>query len=347
MRSLKSILGSSLIDQHTAMTGHQLSFRDIIRQFLEELKRRAESSAQRELSKVVLGRPVHFVDDHPAADQKAENELEDAARAAGFNLVSFQFEPIAAAFNHEQTIDKEQLVLVVDIGGGTSDFSIIRLSPDRKLKADRRDDVLAFEGVHIGGNDFDKCISLNKLMPQLGLGTLLKSGRPMPSSPYFNMSTWHTINLCYSRKTWAQVQDMLLQAADKEKLDRFASLIQKRLGHWLAHEVETAKTELSSTESWPLVLEHLDLEITLRRTDIEESIREPVTRIERTVDELLRTSGIRQGSIDAILFVGGSSGMPMIRRAISGLIPQASAVEGDLFGGIGLGLAIEASRRYR
>ena len=123
-----------------------------------------------------MGRPVHFRDNDPSGDAQAQAELEKIARSVGFKHVAFQYEPIAAAFAHEQNLSSEKLAFVVDIGGGTSDFTVIRLSPTRKLKLDRSDDVLANTGVRIGGNDFDKDLSLKSFMPCFGLGSEYRSG---------------------------------------------------------------------------------------------------------------------------------------------------------------------------
>jgi hypothetical chaperone protein len=156
MRSMKSLLGSSLIDGHTEVQGRALPFRTLLTKYIGELKQRAETAAGRPFTSAVLGRPVFFVDDNPVADQLAEDTLADIARSVGFEHISFQYEPMAAAFDYESRISREELVLVVDIGGGTSDFSLIRLGPERAARLDRREDILAHGGVHIGGGDFDK-----------------------------------------------------------------------------------------------------------------------------------------------------------------------------------------------
>ena len=185
MRSMKSLLGSRLIDGRTEVHGRSLLFRDLLSQFIGELKQRAEQQVGYGFDQVVIGRPVHFVDDDPAADQAAETTLTTIARAIGFKEVSFQYEPIAAAFHYETEIRREELVLVADIGGGTSDFSLIRLSPQRAKMADRRHDLLANGGVHIGGTDFDRQFSLASLMPLFGYHSLLNNRREMPSSIFF------------------------------------------------------------------------------------------------------------------------------------------------------------------
>ncbi|MEA2829848.1 MAG: putative chaperone protein, partial [Bradyrhizobium sp.] len=160
MRSLKSVLGTSLIDETTRVGRERASFRDVIAYYLAATKRRAEQALGRELRDVVHGRPVHFVDNAPDADRKAEQTLREIAREVGFDEVTFQFEPIAAALDYERQISSEEIALIADIGGGTSDFSIVRLGPERHGKVDRAADILANDGIRIGGTDFDRQLSL-------------------------------------------------------------------------------------------------------------------------------------------------------------------------------------------
>ena len=349
MRSLKSLLGTSMIDEHTELNGRALPFRTLLESFIGELKRRAEQAASRHFSQVVVGRPVFFVDDDPQADQLAEKTLRDIAHAVGFKDVAFQFEPIAAAFDYESQISREELVLVADIGGGTSDFSLVRLSPTRALKTDRRDDILANGGVHIGGTDFDKYLSLAGVMPLLGMGSALTSGREMPSAPYFNLATWHTINIAYTRKAWAEMLDLRRHAMDKDKLDRLLNLVRQRLGHWLALQVEAAKIDLSDAQTVPMELGRIEpgLSLCLSRETFGDAIAHLVLRVEGTLKALMRNAGVDAKSIDTVFFTGGSSSVPLLRQSLAALLPDAKRVEGDLFGSIGAGLALDARRKFR
>ncbi len=348
MRSLKSLLGTSLIDEYTELAGQALPFRKLLEQFIGELKRRGEQAAGQTFNRAVLGRPVFFVDDNPKADRLAEKTLGDIAHAVGFKEIAFQFEPIAAAFDYESQIASEELVLVVDIGGGTSDFSLVRLSPERAAKTDRREDILANGGIHIGGTDFDKYLSLASVMPMLGMGSALTSGRQMPSAQFFNLATWHTINFAYTRKSWAEIQDMHRHALDKDKLARLMNLVQQRSGHWLALQVEAAKIALSDTNTTTIELGRLEpgQSFTLNRADFDAAIGHLVTGIETTVQNLLRDAGATTADIDTVFFTGGSSSVPLLRERISALLPDARRVEGDLFGSIGAGLALDAKRKF-
>jgi len=348
MRSLKSLLGTSMMDEHTEVAGRAVPFRDLLAKFIGELKRRAEQAAGREFSRAVLGRPVFFVDDDSVADQRAQDTLEDIARRAGLRDIAFQYEPIAAAFDYESQISREELVLVVDIGGGTSDFTLIRVGPERARLSERKGDILASGGVHIGGTDFDKALSLASMMPMLGLGSLLKSGREMPSSPYFNLATWHTINLAYTKKAWAQIAELHRDAADRPRLERLQSVVRERAGHWLALQVEQAKIALSSAEVAQIDIGRISAgeSVTLHRAELDRSIDALVTTVEQTVARLLSDAGITAAGIDTVFFTGGSSGVPLLRERVLALTPQARCVEGDLFGSIGAGLALDAQRKF-
>ncbi len=171
MRSMKSILGSSLALQTTDVGGGRgVKYLDVISGYLKHLKTLAEAQTGAPISRAVLGRPVFFVDDDPARDAQAQAALASAARAVGFSELSFQYEPIAAAFDFENTVQREQIVLVADIGGGTSDFAVVRVGPDRATRLERKDDILASHGVHVAGTDFDRRIELACVLGEFGYG---------------------------------------------------------------------------------------------------------------------------------------------------------------------------------
>ena len=348
MRSLKSLLGTSLIDGQTDVNGRALPYRELLAQFIGELKRRAEASAGQTFSSAVIGRPVFFIDDNAAADKLAESTLTEVARAAGFKDIVFQYEPIAAAFDYESRIERDELVLIADIGGGTSDFSLIRLSPERASKSERRDDILANGGIHIGGTDFDKYLSLACVMPALGMGSRLKNRSEVPSSYYFNLATWHTINLAYTKKVWSDVNDLYRDATERYKFGRLLNLIEDRTGHWLAMQVEVAKIALSDTGHYDLDLDRLQppATIPIPREAFDNAIARQVGAIATTVSGVLRDAGLAADAVDTVFFTGGSSGVPALREQIGAMMPAARRVEGDLFGSIGAGLGLDALRKF-
>jgi hypothetical chaperone protein len=256
MRSLKSILGTSLIDETTKVGRERSSFRNVIAYYLGVVKRRAEQVVGHELRHVVHGRPVHFVDNAPEADRKAEQTLRDIAREVGFDEVTFQFEPIAAALDYERQISGEEIALIADIGGGTSDFSIVRLGPELRRKADRTSDILANDGVRIGGTDFDRQLSLGLIMPLLGYGSAMKrAGLNAPSRYFHDLATWSSINGMYDQKVMTEVRQVRHEAAQPELFDRLVRVIDEQRGHTLAMEVEGAKVALSDKRQASISLE--------------------------------------------------------------------------------------------
>ena len=348
MRSLKSLLGSKLLKSETTVLGSALPFKTLLGFFIGELKARAESLADRPFEEVVLGRPVFFVDDDPVADLEAQNTLVTVAHTLGFKEVSFQYEPIAAAFDYESGIEREELVLIVDIGGGTSDFSLVRLAPERRAIAERHEDILATGGVHIGGTDFDKQLSLAGVMPLFGYGSRMKSDAPMPTSTHLNLATWHTINAVYSAQSQRQLQSMRYDIVDPTGIDRLFQLIERREGHWLAMQVEDSKIALSEQEARPIDLGRIEpgLVAELNRGLFEGAIEPLLARIRSSIEQLLATAGLKPEQVDTLFFTGGSSGVPLLRQSVAALLPNARQVEGNTFGSIGSGLAIEAHKRY-
>lgn len=348
MRSLKSLLGSKLLKSETTVLGSALPFKDLLGFFIGELKKRAEAQAGRAFEEVVLGRPVFFVDDDPAADQEAQNTLAAVAHKLGFKEVSFQYEPIAAAFDYESALAREELVLIVDIGGGTSDFSLVRLAPERHHLAERQGDILATGGVHIGGTDFDKQLSLAGVMPLFGYGSRMKSDAFMPTSYHLNLATWHTINALYAQKTQLALQNMRYDIVDATGIDRLFGLIEQRAGHWLAMQVEESKIALSEQAARPIDLSRVEpgLVAELTRPLFENAIEPLLERIRASLTQLLADAGIAADQVDTLFFTGGSSGVPALRQSVAAMLPNARSVEGNTFGSIGSGLAIEAKKRY-
>ena len=249
MRSLKSLLGSPLLMETTVINNQLVNFSDIITTYLAELRKRATQHLGAAPTRVVMGRPVHFVDDDAERDAQAESSLRQAAEAVGFTDIAFQFEPIAAALDYEQRLTRETTVLVADIGGGTSDFTVVRLGPERMHQTKRADDVLATTGVHNGGTDFDQRLSLGQVMPLLGYGHLGPDTREVPNRVFFDLATWHLINWQYQPKAMAQAKALQTNYTDTRLHDRLMRVLTERFGHHMAHDVEQAKIRCSQTDS--------------------------------------------------------------------------------------------------
>lgn len=349
LRSLKSVLGTNLMGETTRIRQSRVSFSQIITRFVSELKKRADTQLDAPLDVAVVGRPVHFVDENPMADQQAQAQLETAILNAGFSEVSFQFEPIAAALDYEQTIDGEELALVVDIGGGTSDFTIIRLSPDGAKRADRESDILATAGVHVGGTDFDQLLSFRMVMPQLGMGSTVKnSERLVPNGPYFDLATWHRINNLYTSSQIAELRSTWREGAQPEKLKNMLMIVEQQLGHALAGEVEAMKIVLSNADSvlMNFTRGQLNLEAALSLDAFNAAIGPAADKIPDTIKCVLALAGVSADKIDTVIKTGGSTQIPYVRKSLEAVLPHAKFMQTDAFGSVGAGLAIEAKRRY-
>lgn len=349
LRAIKSVLGAKLFEETTQVRLKRYAFGEIIAGFLLFLRASAAESLGTPPTSVVLGRPAFFVDDDPKADAAAERQLAEAARAAGFEHIAFQFEPIAAALDYEQSVRAEEIALVADIGGGTSDFSVVRVSPDRARASDRRGDILGFTGIHIGGTDFDRHLAMVSVMPALGLHSpLRRKGLDVPSWYFSDLATWHRINFLYDPKVLTEVRGVLRDSAEPEKVERLLRVLEQRKGHELLARVEAAKIELSNAKTATLDLDDSVAEISLEitRAQLDKAVADSLRRIRSRIDDVLRLSGLTKDSISAVFLTGGATRMPSMRKAIAAAVPSARLIAGDAFGSVATGLALDAARRF-
>lgn len=354
MRAMKSILGSTLADQHTDVgNGRSVRYLDAVGGYLQHLKALAERCAGAPLDRAVLGRPVFFVDGDPARDALARQALENAARSIGFRELHFQYEPIAAALDHEASAVSEQLVLVADIGGGTSDFSLVRVGPQRRQRLDRQDDILANHGVHIAGTDFDRRVELAGILPWCGyrgLGPARADGPPreVPSRVYFDLATWHLINTVYGPQRLAELRRMRDFYGDPRQHQRLLRVVEERLGHALLGQAEAAKIAVADGGQARLDLSliegglcsHFDAAQLLQALDND------LQRIVEAADETLRAAGVRPAQVDVVYFTGGSTGLRPLTDRLAARFPRAQALQGDRDTSVVRGLGLHAQRVF-
>lgn len=345
LRSLKSLLGSRLMDEYTAVNHQSVKFFDIVVLFFKELKRRCEAQVGQPLTRAMLGRPVHFVDDDAERDALAQETLGRAAIDAGFTDIAFQLEPIAAALDFEQRVQGETTALVVDIGGGTSDFTVIRLNPARSALSDRSADILATTGVHIGGTDFDRLLDLATVMPLLGYRHIGTGGRPVPSSVFFDLCTWHLIHQAYTRKAMHFAKELWTDYADRSLHARLMDALEGQHGHRMLAQVEAAKIACSISGEDALVdldflghgpSEHLGATVTV--PTMAETLQQALNQVVECAQLCVQRSGLT--SVDAVYLTGGSSALRPLVDALRGAMPAATLVEGNRFGGVAAGLAV-------
>ncbi|HEY0825351.1 MAG TPA: Hsp70 family protein [Ramlibacter sp.] len=347
MRSLKSLLGSSLVEEETAVGRGTLSFKAIIALFLGELRARAAAHLGSEPRRVVIGRPVHFVDEDEARDRRAEEVLAESAAAAGFGEVSFELEPIAAALDYERRLTAESLVLVVDIGGGTSDFTVVRLGPGRMDKRNRKADILATTGVHIGGTDYDRQLNLQRVMPLFGLRHTGPGGREVPSAAFFDLASWHLIHRMYTPRKLREVRELRTSYADTRLHDRLMTVLEQRLGHMVASEVERAKIDVSVRgEPARVALDAVEpgLHACISADETALDLSGLLLKVVDCAAECVGRAGLKAGGLDAIYLTGGSSALRPFQELLRRRFAGTEVVEGDLFGGVASGLSYAAGR---
>jgi hypothetical chaperone protein len=354
MRSMKSVLGSALMAQHTDIGGgRSVSFTEVIAGYLRHLKRCAEVHAGHALTAVVMGRPVFFVDDDPVRDAQAQASLEEAARAAGFEDVRFQFEPLAAAFDYESRIDTDQLVLVADIGGGTSDFSIVQVGPGRQDRVDRHDDVLGHHGIHIAGTDFDRRIELASILSEFGFGAMGPSigghpAREVPSRVYYDLATWHLINSVYRPQRVQELRAMKINYADLRHHTRLMKVVNDHLGHDLLGRAEMAKIASAAGDEARIDLRLVErgLSVTMSPAQAQRALADDIGRIAAAALETVRLAGLQTDQIDALYFTGGSTGLHLLTDQLAAAFPEATALQGERLASVASGLGLDARRRF-
>lgn len=282
--------------------------------------------------------------------------MADIARSIGFKDISFQFEPIAAAYDYEQQVTNEELALIIDIGGGTSDFTLIKLSKENRAKSDRQSDIIANHGIHIGGTDFDRHLSLATVMPYFGLGLPYKE-KPtldMPKHYYVDLATWHCIHLLYEPAVHRDLADLRLMMSEREPIERLIKLLKQKDGHRLAGQMEQAKIDLSFNESSVIDLSFLtrddlkveEIDVAVNRQTLSEAIANDVGSVFSAIDETLNQAGIKASQIDTVFTTGGSTALSLVKETISQRFAESNWVSGDLFNSVGKGLVLEAKRRY-
>ena len=354
MRSMKSILGSPLVDQRTELgAGHSVTYQEVLAGYLRQLKQRAEAHLGARIEQVVLGRPVFFVDDDAGRDAKAQADLHAAARTVGFAEIEFQYEPIAAALDYEQQATREQLVLVADIGGGTSDFALVRVGPERRGRTERRDDILASHGVHAAGTDFDRHLELACILPSCGYKTFgpPKRGqapREVPSRVYFDLATWHLINTVYLPQRVAELARMRDFYADVNHHARLVRVLNRRLGHALAALAEQAKIAVSEGGQTQLDLSAIEagLSASLTQAQATAAIESDVTRVVAAAQETLRQAGVAPDAVDLLYLTGGSTGLSALAERLAAVCPGVQQARGDRFASVAQGLGLHAQRLF-
>ncbi len=343
LRSLKRIFGTALMEQTTMLRGQRWQFPAVVGKFLSHIKQQGEAQLQMELTDVTLGRPVHFQDGDKAADTRAESELRAIAASVGFKDIKFQYEPIAAALAHEKNVAGEQLALVIDIGGGTSDFSVIRLNHDYKPDRNRAQDILANTGARVGGNDCDRAINLDTMMPLLGLGSHYgEKNLEMPVRLYHELSEWVKVNWCYTPQNEQFVQDTQRVSDTPQKLARLYNVLQYHLGHRILDASEQIKIILSENDKAGAALDFIekDLKAAMTQARMNKLFAKTLDPVQNMMLATLQQARLQPQDIALVILTGGSTALPLFQNWITRYFPHAQVLQEDKLGSVGLGLVL-------
>ena len=343
--SIKSYLASRLFTT-TSINGRNYTLEDLISIILSRLRAAAIDQFDTPASRVVIGRPVRFSGAESEADEAlALARLKAAAELAGFREVSFEFEPVAAAYQYETQLDHDELVLIGDFGGGTSDFTLARLGPGRKATGENP--VIGTSGVAIAGDTFDSRIMMQLVAPKLGLGSSYVSlGKelPVPVWVYSQLSSWHHMFLLKDPKTMMVLREVKSQASEPQKVAALIQIISENLGYALYRAVEETKLELTDEEvaTFKFLYSMVPIENQLERWRFESWIQDDIQSIALSVQTLLHQCDVKPTDVDSVFLTGGSSFVPYVRRYFSKTFGPTKLRSGDELTTVAKGLALRA-----
>jgi hypothetical chaperone protein len=349
IQSLKSFLSSrSLLS--TDVFGRRRTLEELIARVLRDLREKAERQFGIQIQHAVVGRPVRFVGAEKEEDNTyAEQRLREAFAQAGFPSVDLVMEPVAAAYHYQSTLDHDELILIGDFGGGTSDFSLVQASPASMSAKRRKKALLGNAGVGLAGDAFDAKIVRHLVSPELGAGGYLESmGKtlPVPTWVYSKLERWHHLSFLKARDTMTMLASVHRQAQEPEKIQALIHLIEEDLGYQLHQAVQRAKVQLSNSRQAQFHFRHAGFEIQqdVDRESFEDWIAEELAQIEGTVDSLLASAKVGRERVDVVFLTGGTSLVPAVRRIFELRFGGERIRTGNEFTSVARGLALQAAK---
>ena len=355
IQSLKSYLTSRTLTG-TEVFGRRYVVEELISRILTDLRLEAERQFDRPVRHATVGRPVRFVGAESDEDDAfAVDRLRDAFVRAGFESVTFEMEPIAAAYSYESTLDHDELILIGDFGGGTSDFSLLHVGPGVRGRRTAKD-LLGNSGLGLAGDSFDARIVRKLVSPALGSDSFERSyaqavDRPasmIPAVPawiYANLERWHYLSFLKTRNVAEILRSARARAQEPEKIEALINLVEEDLGYQLHQAVQRLKIDLSRQEAAEFWFRDgsMDIVAEVSRKDFEGWIAEELGSIERCVDSLLADSNIAAREVDRVFLTGGTSFVPAVRRIFEARFGADRVRTGNEFTSVARGLALRAA----
>jgi len=349
VQSLKSFLSSRNF-HGTEVFGRRYTLEDLIARILRDLREKAEHQFGTDIGSVIVGRPVHFVGaERDEDDSFAEARLRSAFHLAGFESVEFEMEPVAAAHYYESTLDHDELILIGDFGGGTSDFSLIHVGPTIRRRGRVPEDIVGNAGLGMAGDAFDAKIVRHLVSPDLGAGSQLRSlGKllTVPNWVYIRLERWHHLSLLRAKDVLDMLKSVHAQSLEPEKIAALVHFIKEDLGFHLHRSVQKVKCDLSNNPAAEFRFSDgfVDLAAVVERTQFEEWISEELGQIAGCVDSLLSSSGAHAKDVDMVFLTGGSSFVPAVRKIFETRFGQERIRSGNEFTSVARGLAMSGKR---
>lgn len=338
MRGLKSILGTPLAREKRRFLNERMTLIEVIGRFLAEIRCRSERITGQSFEAAISGRPVRFHSESEDKDAQAEIDLREAYALAGFRAVDFLPEPEAAAL----AVAGEGRMLIVDIGGGTSDFTLCE-------RARGQTRVIASRGLRLGGTDFDRSLSLAHVMPLLGHGAeigaeLGAKTHAAPRALFHDLASWEKIAFVYDAALLREVKRWIRLARDPVLFERLAEVLEMHLGHDIAYAVEAGKIAANDSERGEIALDVVQrgLRIDLWGVQLQHELSSAAARIGDMALATLKDAGCRPDQVDMVVFVGGSSLLSGVRQALARRLPEARQETAEVFTAVVHGLAIAA-----
>ncbi len=348
IQSLKSYLSDRTLTG-TAVFGRHCTLEDLISRILADLRQHAERQFHTPIRYAMVGRPVRFVGAETEEDETfALGRLRQAFTEAGFERIDFEMEPVAAAYAYESTLDHDELILIGDFGGGTSDFSLLHVGPGVRKRGRRPQDLLGNSGVGLAGDAFDARIVRKLVSPALGSESFARSlNKLLPAVPawiYANLERWHYLSFLRTANVMEILKTARLRALEPEKIEALITLIDEDLGYHLHQAVQRVKFELSHADVAQFQFRDgsMNINITVTRDAFESWIAEDLQTIEKCVDSLLETSGVSRRQVDRVFLTGGTSLVPAVRRIFEVRFGEQRIRTGNEFISVARGLALRA-----
>jgi hypothetical chaperone protein len=348
IQSLKSFLSNRNL-LSTEVFGRRHTLEDLIARILRDLREKAAAQFGAPILSAVVGRPVRFVGaENEEEDRYAENRLRAAFKITGYESVQFELEPIAAAHYYESTLNHDELILIGDFGGGTSDFSLVRVGPSVRRRGRSPADLLGNAGVGVAGDSFDAKLIRHLLSPALGAGTEVRSMKrllPVPSWIYGKLERWHHLSFLRAKDVMDLLRRIKTDAVEPEKIAALIHLIKEDLGYQLHQSVQAVKYELSSNASATFRYSDgaVDITAAVKRSSFEGWIADELKQMESCLDSLLKASGVHPKDVDAVFLTGGTSFVPAVRKIFATRFGEKRIRTGNQFTSVAWGLALRGS----